>query len=165
MPFAGEWTTKMGQFTGLPQHAARLLEDERLLMVFPEGVRGTAKLYRDRYSLLEFGTGFMRLAMQTKTRIVAAAFLGGGEAVPTVFNLEKLGHLIGAPYIPVTPYLLATPLPVHVELHFSPPMFFEGSGNEEDAVIFAKVEEVKRTIADLIENGRREYRPLSGRAS
>ena len=40
------WTSRTGQFTGLPEHAERLLEDERLLMVFPEGARGTAKLYR-----------------------------------------------------------------------------------------------------------------------
>lgn len=161
MPFAGQWTTKTGQFTGLPQHAARLLEEERLLAVFPEGARGTAKLFRDRYSLIEFGTGFMRLAMQTRTPIVPAAFLGGGEAVPTILNLEKLGNLLGAPYIPVTPYLLATPLPVHVEVHFAPPMTFDGTGDEDDVFISAKVEEVKHTIAGLIADGRQRYRPLS----
>ncbi len=40
-----------------------LYPDERLLMVFPEGSRGTAKLYGDRNSLVGFGTGFLRLAL------------------------------------------------------------------------------------------------------
>ena len=114
LPFASEWSQKTGQFTGIPEHAIRLLEDERLLMVFPEGARGTAKLYAERYSLVRFGTGFMRLALQTRTPIIPLAFLGGGEAMPTVMNLEKLGRFIGAPYLPVTAYLLPVPLPVHV---------------------------------------------------
>src|SRR5262249_12026089 len=66
VPFASKWTNRTGQFTGLPETAAMLLEDERMLMVFPEGARGTAKLYKERYSLVGFGTGFMRLAMKTR---------------------------------------------------------------------------------------------------
>ena len=58
---------------GLPEHAVRLLEDDRLLLVFPEGARGTAKLFKDRNSLVRFGTGFMRLALQTGTPIVPTA--------------------------------------------------------------------------------------------
>ena len=32
-------------------------EDDRLLLVFPEGARGTAKLFRERNSLVDFGVG------------------------------------------------------------------------------------------------------------
>ena len=56
--------------------------DDRLVLVFPEGARGTAKLYKDRNSLVEFGTGFIRLALKTKSPIVPVAVLGGGEAFP-----------------------------------------------------------------------------------
>ena len=71
VPFASLWSNRTGNFTGLPEHATRLLEDERLLMVFPEGARGTAKLYKERYSLVRFGTGFVRLALQTKSPIMS----------------------------------------------------------------------------------------------
>jgi 1-acyl-sn-glycerol-3-phosphate acyltransferase len=161
MPFAGEWTQKTGHFTGLPEHAARLLEDERLLMVFPEGARGTAKLFGERYSLLRFGTGFLRLALETKTQVIPGAFLGGGEAIPTILNLYKLGKYIGAPYIPVTPYLAAWPLPVNVELRFAEPMRFVGTGNEDDREVSAMVERVRQRIEGLIETGRRTYKPLA----
>lgn len=153
MPFAGSFTTQMGHLTGLPEHAVQLLEDERLLMVFPEGHRGTAKLYGDRNSLVRFGSGFIRLALQTKSPIVPFAFIGGGEAIPTIANLEKLGKLIGLPYLPVTPYLLPLPRPVPLELYYSEPMIFEGSGNEDDVVIQGYVEQVKDRIAELIERG------------
>jgi 1-acyl-sn-glycerol-3-phosphate acyltransferase len=155
VPFMSLWSNRTGQFVGLPEHAARLLEDERLLMVFPEGARGTAKLYRQRNSLVQFGTGFVRLALKTKTPIIPFGFVGGGEAIPTVFNAYKLGALFGAPYIPVTPYLFALPLPVRLEVTYGEPLVFEGTGSEEDDVIQAHVDTVKAKIASLIEVGRR----------
>src|SRR6185503_11488451 len=137
LPFISRMTQAAGQLTGLPEHAIRLLEDDRLLMVFPEGARGTAKLYHERNTLVKFGTGFMRLAMQTRSPIIPFGFVGGGEAVPTVLNLYKLGRLVGVPYIPVTPYLLPLPRPVHMRLEYGEPMIFEGTGNEDDDAISA----------------------------
>jgi 1-acyl-sn-glycerol-3-phosphate acyltransferase len=155
IPFASRISSRLGHLTGLPEHAERLLADERMLMVFPEGVRGTAKLFRERYSLVQFGTGFMRLAMKMKTPVVPFAFLGGGEAVPTVSNAVTLGKLVGLPYIPVTPWLVALPLPAKLEVYYSEPMTFEGTGAEEDEVVSANVEAVKDRIARLIDVGRR----------
>lgn len=160
IPFLSDWTNRIGQLTGLPQHARRLLEDERLLMVFPEGVKGTEKLYRDRYNLVRFGTGFVRLAMETRTPIVPAAVLGGGEAVPTIANIRWLGRLLGAPYIPITPYLLALPLPVRMEFRFGKPIHVEGTGQESDEQVAAIVDNVREQIRSLIDTGRREYKAL-----
>jgi 1-acyl-sn-glycerol-3-phosphate acyltransferase len=154
-PIASRLSSRLGHFTGLPEHAVRLLEDERLLMVFPEGARGTAKLYWERYSLVHFGTGFMRLALQTHTPIIPFGFVGGGEAIPTIVNSRRLGRLLGAPYVPFTPWILPVPVPTRLEVHFGQAMRFDGTGNEDDATIEEKVEQVKNRIADLIEEGRR----------
>ena len=153
LPFASLYSSRTGNFTGTPENAIKLLEDERLLMVFPEGARGTAKLYGDRNTLVSFGTGFMRLALQARTPIVPFAFLGGGDAVPTVMNLYRLGNLLGVPYIPVTPYLVPIPRPVPLEVYFAEPMHFTGTGNEEDHVIQGHVEAVRERIAQNIERG------------
>ncbi len=155
VPFMSQWSNRCGQLTGLPETAHKLLEDERLLMVFPEGARGTAKLYKERHSLVGFGTGFVRLAMATQTPIVPFAFLGGGEAIPTVMNSYALGKLFGAPYVPITPYLFAIPLPVRLEVHYGEPLVFTGTGAEDDEVILGHVEAVKARIAELIAIGRR----------
>lgn len=155
LPFAGMWSSRCGQIVGLPEHALRLLEEDRLVLVFPEGSRGTEKLYTQRHSLVDFGTGFMRLALKTNTPIVPFAFLGGGEAIPTIFNAYKLGRLLGAPYIPVTPWLLPLPLPTRLDMVVDEPMRFSGDGTEEDDVIEGYVAEVKGRIALLIERGRR----------
>ncbi len=153
VPFISQFANRLGHLTGLPEHAVRLLNDDRLLMVFPEGHRGTAKLYGDRNSLVRFGTGFIRLALQTKTPIVPFAFIGGGDAVPTIVNLEKSAKLFGLPYFPVTPYLLPIPRPVSLEIYYSEPMHFEGTGNEDDLVIAGYVEQVRERISGLMERG------------
>ncbi len=155
MPFASMYTSRTGTFTGTPEMALNLLGQERALLVFPEGARGTAKLYGDRNTLVRFGTGFMRLALQSGAPIVPFAFLGGGDAVPTVLNLKTLGRLVGVPYLPVTPYILPIPRPVKLELYYGEPMQFEGNGNEEDHVIDDYVAQVKRRIADMIHSGQR----------
>jgi 1-acyl-sn-glycerol-3-phosphate acyltransferase len=152
-PVASLWASRTGQFTGLPEHAIRLLEDDRLLVVFPEGARGTAKLYRERHSLVGFGTGFLRLALKTRTPIIPFGFIGGGEALPTISNAYSLGKLLGVPYVPVTPYGLAIPLPVSMQIHFGAPIVFGGTGDEEDSVIVPWVNEVKARITSLIQAG------------
>jgi 1-acyl-sn-glycerol-3-phosphate acyltransferase len=158
LPFMSKWAARAGQFTGLPEHAERLLGDERMLMVFPEGARGTAKLFPQRYSLVDFGTGFLRLALETRTPIVPFAFIGGGEAIPTMMNAYELGKRLGAPYVPITPYLLPIPLPVPLSVHCGKPMHFPGDGREEDEVMVQWVDDVKREINRLIYEGLEERR-------
>lgn len=158
IPFASAWTARGGQFTGLPETAIRLLEDDRLLMVFPEGAKGTAKLYKERNSLVDFGTGFVRLALKTRSPIIPFGFIGGGDAIPTVMNAYALGRLFGVPYIPITPWLLTVPRPAKLEVHYGKPLLFEGTGAEDDEVILRYVDEVKAAIAKLIEEGRESRR-------
>jgi 1-acyl-sn-glycerol-3-phosphate acyltransferase len=153
MPFAAENLARTGQFCGLPEHAERLLQDDRMLMVFPEGAKGTAKLYWERNSLVGFGSGFVRLALATKSPIVPFAFIGGGEAIPTVLNLYKLGKLVGAPYIPVTPWLVPVPRKVPLSIYYGEPIVLSGSATEEDAVIERYVQQVKDRVASLIQKG------------
>ena len=155
LPFVSMFFPRVGQVVGSPENAKRLLEQGDAILVFPEGARGTAKLFKERYSLVHFGSGFMRLAMKMKAPIVPFAFLGGGEAIPTIANAYTLGRLLGVPYIPVTPWLVALPIPAKLEVHYSELMFFEGTGAEEDEVVYANVERVKDRIAGLIELGRK----------
>ena len=72
--------------------------------------------------------------------------------------LARIRALPEVPYIPVTPWLFAIPIPAKLEVYYSAPMFFEGTGTEEDEVIFGHVEKVKDRIAELIDIGRRRRR-------
>jgi hypothetical protein len=70
-------------------------------------------------------------------------------------NSYALGRMMGAPYVPITPYGVAIPLPVRLEVHYGDPIRFTGTGTEDDEVINGYVDEVKGRIADLIEIGRK----------
>ncbi len=152
-PFVSSWFSRVGQLPGLPENAIRLLEDGRVLMVFPEGARGTGKLYVQRYNLVRFGTGFMRIALKTGAPVIPFAFVGGEEVVPTLFHARSLAKLTGAPYWPVTPYLLPIPLPLQCEVHYGAPMTFEGTGDEADSVIEGYVQQVKSAVNGLVVKG------------
>lgn len=153
-PFVSTWFSRVGQFTGLPEHAVALLEDDRVLLVFPEGARGTGKLYSHRYELVGFGTGFMRLALQTGSPIVPFAFVGGEEALPTKFQFKSIAKRLGLPYIPVPAYLIPFPMPIACDIYYGEPLVFEGTGAEADRVIEGYVDRVKARIVELINEGR-----------
>lgn len=153
VPYVAQLMSRAGHLTGIPEHAELLLARERLVVAFPEGTRGTGKLYRDRYRLERFGTGFMRLALKMRAPIIPVAFIGGEEAFPLVYRFDALAKLIGMPYIPVAPHLVLFPLPVACQLHFGEPMTFEGDGRESDAVIADYVADVKARIGQLIDRG------------
>jgi 1-acyl-sn-glycerol-3-phosphate acyltransferase len=162
LPFLSYWWDRVGQFTGLPEHAVGLLERDRVLVVFPEGVRGVGKLAEDGYELERFGTGFLRLALETKTPVIPFAFVGGVEAMPTVGHLERLARALRVPYIPITPYLLPMPLPLRCVIVYGEAMSFAGDGSESDEVIAGWVGEVQARIRSLIDDGlarRRELGP------
>ena len=153
VPMASTISARVGQFPGLPAHAERLLSEGRLLSVFPEGARGTAKLFRERRSLVRFGTGFVRLATKTQAPIVPVGILGAGEAFPTVANLKGLGKVLGVPYVPVPRWGVPLPRPARFTLLFGEPIRFEGTGSEDDATVASRVEEVKERIRGLLDEG------------
>lgn len=150
-PFVSSFFREIGQLTGLPENAKSILNDGRVLMVFPEGARGTGKLYKDRYKLVRFGTGFMRLAMETNTPIIPFGFVGGEEAVPMIYKIERLAKLFwGLPYIPVPPQLLPIPFPVSCQLRFGSPMQFNGTGTESETIVRQNIMAVKTTVRSLL---------------
>jgi 1-acyl-sn-glycerol-3-phosphate acyltransferase len=152
-PFAAPLLRKLGHLTGLPEHGEQLLNDERLVVVFPEGARGAGKLYKDRYKLCRFGTGFMRLALKTGTPIIPCAFIGGEETFPQLLHIKWLARLVKGPFVPVAPQLIFFPLPVACQVYYGSPMRFEGDGSEPDQVIQQYVEEVRHAMERLISAG------------
>jgi 1-acyl-sn-glycerol-3-phosphate acyltransferase len=96
---------KLGGVPAHPANVHRLLCDEQqLVLVFPEGRKGTEKLYKDRYRLRRFGRGgFVEAAMRAGVPIVPIAVLGAEEAMPTFAQVGLLRRLTGLIYFPITP--------------------------------------------------------------
>jgi 1-acyl-sn-glycerol-3-phosphate acyltransferase len=96
---------KIGAVPAHPANVHRLLYDEgKLVLVFPEGRKGTEKLYKDRYRLRRFGRGgFVEAAMRARAPIVPVAVVGAEEAQPIFAHLTAIKKLTGLLYVPVTP--------------------------------------------------------------
>src|SRR3954465_8373103 len=73
---------KIGCVAAHPGNVHRLLYDEeQLVLVFPEGRKGTEKLYKDRAKLRRFGRGgFVEAAMRARAPLVPIAVVGAEEA-------------------------------------------------------------------------------------
>jgi len=104
-PFFSMLVAKIGGVPAHPANVQRLLYDEgQLVLVFPEGRKGTAKLYKDRYRLRRFGRGgFVEAAMRAQVPIVPIAVVGAEEAMPIFAQIGALQRLTGLLYFPITP--------------------------------------------------------------
>ncbi|MBM4396539.1 MAG: acyltransferase family protein [Deltaproteobacteria bacterium] len=156
LPFVSYFMSRTGQVVGTPDNCVRLLERDETILAFPEGVAGISKTFSKRYQLQEFGHGFMRLALQTRSPIVPVAVIGGEEQAPSLYNSRAIARLFAAPSFPITPTLL--PLPVKYRLYFGEPMRFKGDAEAEDRQIEPKVRSVRSTLQALVHRGLRERR-------
>jgi len=104
MPFTNMLLLKTGNVLAHPDNATTLLERDELVGVFPEGVKGAAKRYRDRYRVKRLGRGgFVQVALRTGSPLIPVAVVGSEEIHPVMFDLQPLARLVGLPTIPITP--------------------------------------------------------------
>jgi 1-acyl-sn-glycerol-3-phosphate acyltransferase len=96
---------KIGCVAAHPANVHRLLYDEeQLVIVFPEGRKGTEKLYKDRYRLRRFGRGgFVEAAMRAEAKLVPVCVVGAEESAPIFAHVGVLKRLTGLLYFPITP--------------------------------------------------------------
>ena len=162
-PWLGTLATRMGTLVGTPENCAAMLDEGECVMVFPEGARGANKPFRRRYQLERFGTGFMRLALETQTPIVPVGIVGSEEQQPGLANFTGVAQALGLPSLPITltfPWLgplgFLAALPVKYRIHFGEPLHFDGDPGDTDAAIEERVECVRKAVAALLERGRRQ---------
>jgi len=157
VPFASYLFARWGQITGTPENCRRLLAADEAVLVFPEGARGISKSFSKRYQLAEFGSGFMRLALEAGAPIVPVAVIGAEEQAPAM-NMKLLAKLLGVPAFPIVPYppfVAAVPLPVKYRVYFGEPMRFTGDPDDDDDDLAERVKTVKNRIESMIHMGLR----------
>lgn len=149
VPFIGNFLNQVGAVLGDPVNCSKMLEKGEAIIVFPEGVRGSGKLYKDRYQLKRFGNGFLHLAMQHNAPIVPVGVVGCEETIPAIANVKPLAKLLGVPYVPIAlPFIF----PAKVHLHFGKPIYFNKEELTEEQVSL-RVDKVKKAISNLIAKG------------
>lgn len=152
VPILGNWMNSVGAVIGDPVNCEKLLARDEVVIVFPEGVRGSGKMYKDAYQLKRFGNGFVRMAMQYGAPIIPVGVVGSEETMPAIANIKPLAQALGVPYIPVAPPF---PLPAKMYLNYGEPLLFPNDDASEEEVT-ARVEQVKAEISKLIAKGLKE---------
>lgn len=140
LPVVGTLWSRSGGVAAHPENAYRLLHDYReLVLVFPEGTKGTGKHYRDRYQLRRFGRGgFVEIAMRAGAPIIPIAVVGAEESMPILWKSNRVAKLLGIPYFPVTanqllfgPLGVVAYLPAKFRIRVLPPIYFDVPPDQE----------------------------------
>jgi 1-acyl-sn-glycerol-3-phosphate acyltransferase len=149
---------KIGCVAAHPANVHRLLfDEEELVLVFPEGRKGTEKLYKDRYRLRRFGRGgFVEAAMRARTPIVPICVVGAEESAPVFAQLGVMKRLTGLLYFPLTPTFphfgllgMLGYLPAKFRIRFLEPIRFDEEGLQEDkALVQTIAHEVRARIQE-----------------
>jgi 1-acyl-sn-glycerol-3-phosphate acyltransferase len=162
-PGVGMLANKIGLVAAHPANAQRLLRDEqRLALVFPEGQKGSRKLFWQRYRLRRFGRGgFVRTAIRARVPIVPTAVVGAEEAMPIFAHLSALQRLTGLIYFPVNhafPHFglaaAAMYLPAKFKIRFLEPIDLSeyGTADAEDVSLVQSIaEDVRGRIQTELE--------------
>ncbi len=159
IPFLSELARKHGSTLACNPDAERLLSAGELVGVFPEGFKGTGKLYKDRYRLQRFGRGgFVSAALHTRVPIIPVSIVGAEESYPMLGNFKPLARLLGTPYFPITPTfpwlgpLGLIPLPSKWYIEFGKPVPTEPLADlaDDPLVIFNLADQVRETIQQAL---------------
>jgi 1-acyl-sn-glycerol-3-phosphate acyltransferase len=160
LPFASILLTKTGNVLAHPENATTLLERDELVGVFPEGVKGAAKRYRNRYRVQRLGRGgFVQVALRTGAPIVPVAVVGAEEVHPVILDARPIARLFGLPTAPITPtfpwlgLVGLLPLPSKWFIAFGKPIdvaHFGPDAATDPKLVLELSEEVREWIQDTL---------------
>jgi 1-acyl-sn-glycerol-3-phosphate acyltransferase len=160
LPWISAFIRRVGGVVASPYNALRLLEQDQLVAVFPEGVKGTGKPFGERYRLQRFGRGgFVEIALRASAPIVPVAVVGSEEIYPKLADVPALARVIGAPFFPVTPTfpwlgpLGVVPLPSKWRIEFCDPIDTAHYGPDaanDRGLVLELTEQVRETVQQAV---------------
>lgn len=129
-PFLSNFMTKLGGVVATQQSADRILQEDGVLGIFPEGIHGAFTFYKHAYQLQEFGRDvFVKIALRNRAPIVPFVTVGSAEIFPILakIKLRVWTRYAEWPCVPLTPTfpLLPIPLPSKWHTQFLPPIHIE----------------------------------------
>lgn len=160
-PFLGTFISRTGGIRACPENAVKLLARDNVIAVFPEGLKGIGKLYKNRYKLQRFGRGgYVRIAIASKSKIIPTAIIGAEETYPILWKTTILSKPLGLPYLGITPTfpwlgpLGLIPLPSKWQIIFGKPIDcgkYKPKDADNDLLVFRINEKVKDEIQKMID--------------
>lgn len=170
LPFINTALYRCGQVVGARRNVEELFQRGELLALFPEGAKGTGKLFWDRYKLRSFNVGFMELSLTYRVPIVPCAVIGGEEQFPMIFDVKPIARATSFPYFPITFFfpwlgpLGAVPLPVKYHIYYGKPFHFykkyPPTTVKDPKVIRMLSEKVQKKVQEMVNEGLEKRKSL-----
>ncbi len=156
IPMIGTLFARGGMVGGSRGNARTLLESGELLMIFPEGVPGVAKHFRDRYKLQDWRVGHVELAIRHRAPVVPVGIVGAEEQMPQIGRIPI--QIAGLPFIPIT--LTPFPMPVRYHIRYGTPipvhLDYRPDQADDPAAVREAAARVKAAVQLLLDEGLKE---------
>lgn len=153
MPVIGTIFARAGMVGGSRGNARTLLEAGEMIMIFPEGVPGISKHFRDRYHLADWRVGHVELAIRHGAPVVPVGIVGAEEQMPQIGKIDV--KFLGAPFIPLT--LTPIPLPVRYHILYGPPIpipdLYRPEQADDPGVVREASARTRAAVEALLEQG------------
>ncbi len=149
------WVKEVGQVRASLTNAYKLIDDNEIIGIYPEGIRGVGKPLKQKYRLIDFHPGFIKLAIPKNVPIVPISTLGGDEIFMIFKNVKMLSRLLKMPFYPLTlafPWLpfpaMFVPLPVKWQIKIHEPIYLNLNPDQVNntKIIFEKSHEIQYII-------------------
>ncbi|BAY21655.1 phospholipid/glycerol acyltransferase [Calothrix sp. NIES-2100] len=100
------WSNVLGGVRAELDDFTAAMQQRKILLYAPEGLRGPLKGWRNRYQLQKFDVSFKQLSDRYQVPILPVICLGNEYLHPWTVNLKKLQKLFKLPFLPLSPLML-----------------------------------------------------------
>ncbi len=148
-PFLTPYINKCGGIYACRENAAWVLEQDEMVAIFPEGIRGAFRMYRDVYTLGKLGRDeFVKIALHNRAPIVPFVTVGSAEIFPIYGRIDWSWwkRYSEWPFFPITPTMSLLPLPSKWHTWFLEPIHVE----EQHPPAAADDPEIVRAISQQV---------------
>jgi 1-acyl-sn-glycerol-3-phosphate acyltransferase len=160
IPFLSHIAVKLGQAVASVDNGTRLLEQDEVVAVFPEGIEGLGKPITDRYKLARFQqVDFVPMALSNGVAVIPVAIVGAEETQIALRRSALLGRLTEMPHAAVTttfPWLGIlglVPLPSKWCIEFGEPIELGDYGPDAAAnlvLVSQLTDEVRHRVQEML---------------
>ncbi|BAY43637.1 phospholipid/glycerol acyltransferase [Scytonema sp. HK-05] len=99
------WSKVMGGVRAELDDFEAAMQERKILLYAPEGLRGPKKGWTKRYQLETFNSSFIQLSLRYQVPILPVICIGNENLHPWTLNIRKLQRLFNLPFLPISPLI------------------------------------------------------------
>ncbi len=99
------WSQVLGGVKAKINDFNHAVEEDKVILYAPEGLRGPQKGWQKRYQLQTFDGSFLQLSQRHQIPIVPIICVGNENLHPLTVNLRKLQKFFNLPFLPLSPLM------------------------------------------------------------